>query len=158
VCETCIKAKHHRSTYLPSDNKKPAPFDLIHTDVCGPSPIISKSGYRWYVIFVDDFSHMTWLYLLKTKEQVKEIFKIFINMIRTQFEKKLKVIRSDNGTEYINHDLQTYFQNEGIVHETSCVGTPQQNGVAERKNRHILEITRALLIETSVPNLSGIMQ
>lgn len=74
VCETCFKAKNHRSTYLPSDNKKLAPFDLVHTDVWGPSPIISKSGYRWYVIFVDDFSRMTWLYLLKTKDEVKEIF------------------------------------------------------------------------------------
>jgi transposase InsO family protein len=152
VCETCIKAKIHRSTYLPSNKKKIAPFDLVHTNVWGPSPITSESGYRWYIIFVDDFSRMTWLYLLKSKEEVKEIFRIFITMIKTQFEKNIKVVRSDNGTEYINHEVQTIFQNGGIVHETSCVGTPQQNGVAERKNRHILEITRALLIENGVPN------
>jgi hypothetical protein len=97
-CETCIKAKSHRSIYPLSNTKALAPFDLIHTDVWGPSPIISKAGYRWYIIFVDDFSRLTWLYLLKTKENVKDIFRIFITMIRTQFEKNIKVIRSDNGT------------------------------------------------------------
>jgi hypothetical protein len=68
-------------------------------------------------------------------------------MVKTQFEKTIKVIQSDNGTEYINHEVQILFQNEGIV-----VGTPQQNRIAEKKNRYILEITRALLIESSVPS------
>jgi transposase InsO family protein len=152
VCETCIKAKSHRSSYLPSTNKAFSPFELIHTDVWGPSPMCSKAGFRWYIIFVDDFSRMTWLYLLKTKDEVKEIFKVFINMVKTQFERNIKVIRSDNGTEFVNHDVRVILQNNGILQETSCVGTPQQNGVAERKNRHILEITRALLIENNVPN------
>ena len=138
---------------MPSSNKALAPFDLIHTDVWGPSPIYSKAGYRWYIIFVDDFSRMTWLYLLKTKEEVKEVFKIFITMVKTQFERNIKVIRSDNGTEYVNYNIREILHTNGIVHETSCVGTPQQNGVAERKNRHILEITRALLIENNVPNI-----
>jgi transposase InsO family protein len=153
LCEICIKAKSHRSTYPLSNTKALAPFNLIHTDVWGPSPIISKAGYRWYIIFVDDFSRLTWLYLLKTKEHVKEIFRIFITMIRTQFEKNIKVIRSDNGTEYMNREVQEILQNNGIVHETSCVGTPQQNGIAEHKNRHILKIMRSLLIETNVPNI-----
>jgi GAG-pre-integrase domain len=98
ICETCIKAKSHRSSYLPSSSKALAPFDLVHTDLWGPSLIYSKAGYRWYIIFVDDFSRMTWLYLLKTKEEVKDIFKIFITMVKTQFERNIKVLRSDNGT------------------------------------------------------------
>ena len=150
-CETCIKAKSHRSTYLANDNKKLALFDLIHTDVWGPSPIMSKSGYRWYLSLTDDCSRMTWLYLLKTKAEVKKVFKDFITMVKTQFETNIKVIRSDNGTEFVNQELQLFFKENGILHETSCVGTPQQNGVAERKNRHILEISRALLIESNVP-------
>jgi GAG-pre-integrase domain len=88
MCEIYIKVKNHRSTYLSSDNKRLAPFDLIHTDVWGPSPINSKYSYQWFVIFIDDFSQMTWLYLLKTKEEVKEIFKVFMIMVKTQFEKK----------------------------------------------------------------------
>jgi transposase InsO family protein len=153
TCETCIKAKSHRSTYLANNNKKIAPFDLIHTDVWGPSPIMSKYGYRWYLSLTDDCSRMIWLYVLKTKAEVKKMFKDFITMVKTQFGIDIKVIRSDNGTEYVNQELQLYFKEKGILHETSCVGTPQQNGVAERKNRHILEISRALLIESHVPKI-----
>jgi transposase InsO family protein len=118
---------------LANDNNKFSSFDLIHSDVWGPSPVVSKSRFRWYLIFVDDYSRMTWLYLLKTKE-VKKVFKEFITMVKIQFERNIKVIRSDNGTEYMNFDVQTILKEEGIVHETSCVGTPQQNGVAECKN------------------------
>jgi transposase InsO family protein len=72
-------------------------------------------------------------------------------MITVHFEKQIKMVRSDNGMEYMNRDLQNFFTKNGILHETSCVGTPQQNGVAERKNRHLLEITRSLLFESKVP-------
>ena len=89
---------------------------------------------------------MTWLYLLKNKSEVVERFLTFHNMIKTQFSATLQVFRSDNGGEFVNKYLQGYFKEHGILHETTCVDTPQQNGVAERKNRHILEITRASLI------------
>jgi transposase InsO family protein len=72
-------------------------------------------------------------------------------MVRTQFSLPVKVIRSDNGGEYLNSKLLKFFQDNGILHETICPGTPQQNGVAERKNRHILETTRALLIGAHIP-------
>jgi transposase InsO family protein len=150
-CETYIKVKSHKASYQDSLNKSSAPFDLIHTDVWGPCPVISRSNYRWFVLFVDDHSRMTWLYLLKTKDEVHTIFKDFHTMVLTQFGKKIKMIRSDNGTEYINKNFQNFLRENGILHETSCVGTPQQNGVAERKNRHILEVTRALLLESQVP-------
>jgi Reverse transcriptase (RNA-dependent DNA polymerase)/Integrase core domain len=151
ICETYIKAKSHRTSFGNSLNKCVEPFELIHTDVWGPSPVISKSGGKWYVIFVDDCTRMTWLYILKTKDEVSKIFQNFYKMIITQFEKRIKVIRSDNGTEYINKELQVFLSENGILHETSCVGTPQQNSVAERKNRHLLEITRSLLFENKVP-------
>jgi transposase InsO family protein len=153
VCETCIKAKSHRTTYHLSTNKCLHPFDLVHTDVWGPSPIVSKSGYRWFVLFTDDCTRMTWLYLLKTKDEVSNIFKSFYKMVRTQFEKSIKIVRSDNGKKYINRKLQDFFIENGIIHETSCVGTPQQNRVAERKNRQILETARSLLFENQVPQL-----
>jgi transposase InsO family protein len=153
VCETCIKAKSHRTTYHLSTNKCFDPFDLVHTDVWGPSPIVSKSGYRWFVLFTDDCTRMTWIYLLKTKDEVPSIFRIFYTMVKTQFGKEIKVVRSDNGREYINHNLQSFFCEKEIIHETSCVGTPQQNGVAERKNRQILEIARSLLFEHHVPSV-----
>jgi transposase InsO family protein len=150
-CETCVKAKSHRVSYKPSLNKCSKPFDLIHSDVWGPAPITSIAGFRWFVLFIDDCTRMTWIYLLKGKYEVIEVFQLFFNMIQNQFGKSIKYFRSDNGGEFINRTLRDFFNTKGIIHETTCVGTPQQNGVAERKNRHILETARSLLFENHVP-------
>jgi len=84
-CKTCVEAKSHRTSYLDNTNKCLVPFDLIHTDVWGPSPILLKSGCRWYVIFIDDCTRMTWLYLLKSKAEVTKTFQSFYNMVEAQF-------------------------------------------------------------------------
>lgn len=72
-------------------------------------------------------------------------------MVITQFNAKIKTFRCDNGIEYTNEHFSEYICSQRIIHQTSCVGTPQQNGVAERKNRHILEVTRALMFQMNVP-------
>ena len=95
---------------------------------------------------------MTWLYQLKTKDEVFTIFQAFHAMVQTQFSSKIKILRSDNGGEFTNRRFQAYFPQHGLLHETSCSQTPQQNGVAERKNRHILETSRAVLLGTHVPS------
>jgi transposase InsO family protein len=95
---------------------------------------------------------MTWLYQLKTKDEVFAVFQAFHAMVQTQFSSKIKILRSDNGGEFINQRFQAYFQQHGLLHETSCSQTPHQNGIAERKNRHILETACALLIEAMVPS------
>jgi transposase InsO family protein len=151
-CETCILAKSHRATYPLSMNKSMVPFALIHSDVWGPSPISTISSFRWFVIFVDDCTRMTWLYLLKHKNEVLSTFQSFRTMVQTQFSAKVQIFRSDNGGEYVNHQFQTYFQHHGLIHETSCPQTPQQNGFPERKNRHILETARALLLGAHMPS------
>ncbi|KAF5478513.1 hypothetical protein F2P56_005065 [Juglans regia] len=150
-CETCILAKSHCASYPISLKKCETPFTLIHSDVWGPAPILVSSGVRWFVIFVDDCTRMTWLYVMKNKNEVFGIFRSFQNMIKTQFSAKLQILRSDNGSEYDNNELREYFQAHGLHHETTCSQTPQQNGVAERKNRHILEIARALLTAVHAP-------
>lgn len=151
-CETCILAKSHRAHYPLSMNKSTVPFALIHSDVWGPSPISTISGFHWFVIFVDDYTRMTWLYLLKHKNEVLSIFQSFHTMVQTQFSSKIQVLHSDNGGEYANHQFRAYFQLHGLIHETSWPQTPQQNGIAERKKRHILETARALLLGAHVPS------
>lgn len=116
---------------------------LVHTDVWGLAPVSTNSSYRCFVIFVDYCTHMTWLYLMKHKRYVYDYFYVFRKMVQTQFSTTLKVVCSDNGGEYVNKLLQPYFQDHGIGHETTCPQPPQQNGVAKRKNRQILEIARA---------------
>lgn len=80
------------------------------------------------------------------------IFQQFHKMIQTQYSKKIRILRSDNGGEFVNHQFHEYFKKHGLIHETTCPQTPQQNGIAERKNCHILETARALLHGAHVPH------
>ena len=149
-CNTCILGKSHRVSYPVSTNKSISPFDLVHSDVWGPCPP-TLSGMKWFVLFVDDCTRMSWIYLLRNKSDVLSVFQTFHAMIQTQFQKPIKVLRTDNGGEYVNHLFHQYLATYGIIHQTTCPQTPQQNGVAERKNRHILEVARSMLIGAHMP-------
>ena len=150
-CETCHLAKSHRHSFKLNNTRVPTPFSLIHSDVWGPAPIHGGQGLRYFLLFIDDFSRMTWVYFLKNKSEVFDKFTQFYKMVQTQYKQCIQVLRSDNGGEYINANMKTFFVEKGLIHQTSCAYTPEQNGVAERKNRYILEITRALLIESKIP-------
>ena len=150
-CDICKLAKQTRLPFSLSNNKSEASFDLIHSDVWGPAPITSYNGFRYFVIFIDDYSKATWLYLLKSKDEVFNRFQEFLNLVETQFNAKIKIFRSDNGTEFVNNNFINLFSKKGIIHQTTCINTLEQNGVSERKNRHLLEVTRALLFQSNVP-------
>lgn len=128
-------------------------FTLVHSDVWGPSPYPTSLRYHYFVTFVDDCSRMTWVYFLKNKSDVTSQFIDFFHMIDTQFQKKLQILRSDNGDECVNTDLMNFFKAHGILHQTTCSHTQEQNGVAERKNRILVEMTRAMMLESSVSKL-----
>lgn len=112
-------------------------LDLIHCDLWGPSPIVSMDGYRYYVIFVDDFSRFTWFYPLKVKSDFYGVLLAFVNMVQTQFSSKIKMFQSDGGTEFVNERVRKLFMENGTHHRLSCPYSPQQNGRAKRKHRHI---------------------
>ena len=133
-CETCIVAKSHRVPYPVSHTKRDMSFSLIHSDVWEPSHAVTPSRNKWFVISIDDCTRMTWLYLLKWKDEVFGVFQSFHVMIQTQFSTKIKTLHTNNGGEYINTRFQAYFQHHGLIHETSYSQTPQQNDIAERKN------------------------
>ena len=150
-CDSCQFAKHHRVHLSPRDNKRAAsPFELVHSDVWGPCPITSKSGFKYFVTFVDDFSRVTWLYLMKNRSEVFTHFCAFVAEIKTQFSVSVKTLRSDNAKEYTSESFRSFMLQQSIRHESSCVDTPAQNGVAERKNRHLLEVARAILFQMTV--------
>ncbi|KAK2970814.1 hypothetical protein RJ640_010086 [Escallonia rubra] len=151
-CESCHFAKHHRSSLSPRVNKRVEfAFELVHSDVWGPCPVLSKSGFRYFVTFVDDFSRMTWIYFMKNHSEVFAHFSAFCAEIKTQFNVHVHILRSDNAKEYMSGSFQNYMNQHGILHQSSCTDTPAQNGVAERKNRHLLETARALLFQMKVP-------
>jgi hypothetical protein len=146
-CDVCELAKSHRVPFQNNMNKSPAPFTIVHSDVWGPTNTCSLNGKRWFISFIDNHTRMTWICLMKCKSEVSSLFKQFHNMVATQYSSAIQVLRSDNGGEFVKQELKQYLINHGIVHQTTCPYTPQQNGVAERKNRQLLEVVRASLFE-----------
>ena len=90
---------------------------------------------------------------MKEKSEVGPIFKRFHNMIQNEFQAKVKIFRFDNAWEYFNSNLGGYFVNQGIIHQSSCIDTPQQNGVAKQKNRHVLDVARSIMFTMNVPKI-----
>ncbi|KAM1062317.1 hypothetical protein ACFX2A_027225 [Malus domestica] len=124
---------------------------IVHSDVWGPSKVATLGGAHWFVTFIDDCTRVTWVILLKSKSEVSSAFQRFHKMIVVQYNRNIQVLRNDNGGEYVNMELRSFFELHGIVHQTTCPYTPQQNGVAERKNRHLLEMVRASLLVAHLP-------
>ncbi|XP_019153533.1 PREDICTED: uncharacterized protein LOC109150012 [Ipomoea nil] len=151
-CESCQLSKHYRVPLSPRVYKRAsAPFELVHSDIWGPCSVTSKLGFKYFITFVDDFSRITWLYLLKSCSELFEVFCGFCVEIKTQFGVPVKILRSDNAKEYFSLPFVSYMRQKGMLHQSSCVDTPSQNGVAERKNRHLLETARALMFQMGVP-------
>ncbi len=88
---------------------------------------------------------------MKGKNEVFSCFQQFHKMLNTQFDAHVKILRTDNGTEYINRVFQEYLKSHKILHQTSCVNTSAQNGVSERKNEHLLEVARSLMFIMNIP-------
>ena len=113
--ETYVMAKSHRASFSISDSKATLPFDLIHSDVLGPAKVTSN-GFRWFVTFIDDCTRLTWVFLMKNKSDVSLLLQEFCAMVFTQFQTKVKVFRSDNREEYVNHTLAIFFRDHGTIH------------------------------------------
>lgn len=152
-CDTCMKGK---TTRLPfpskSTSKTNKVVELIHTDVCGPMQTATSAGNRYFVTFIDDFSRFTVICLLKHKSEVSGKLKNFIEFVRNKFGRKPNIIRSDRGGEYTGSEIRQYLEKNGIQVQFTTPHTPQQNGVAERKNRTLMEMARCLLIDANLPN------
>ena len=123
------------------------PLELLHMDLFGPNAYKSLGGNSFGLVIVDDFSRFTWVFFLNDKSQVQKIFRNFARKAQNQFDVKIKKVRSDNGTEFKNANVDTFLDEEGISHEFLATYTPQQNGVVERKNRTLIEMARTMLDE-----------
>lgn len=119
--------------------------------VWGPSPVPSFSGYRYYLLIVDDFTKYCWLFPLHAKSEVATHIQNFKVFVSAHFSLQIKTIRSDRGGEFLNKLMTSFFATFGILHETTCPYTPEQNGVAERKHCHIVETAITLLQQAHLP-------
>ncbi|KAM0877932.1 hypothetical protein ACQ4PT_035216 [Festuca glaucescens] len=148
ICDPCQQAKSHQLPYPVSTSVSKVPLEQIFSDVWGPAPL-SVGKHAYYVSFIDDFSKFTWIYLLKKRSDVYQVFLDFQQYVERQFNSKIITMQTDWGGEY--EKLNGFFQRVGIAHHVSYPHAHQQNGSAERKHRHIVEVGLALLANASMP-------
>ena len=134
-------SKKTREAFHESFNNAIEPFALVHCDVWGPYRTPSSCGAVYFLTIVDDYSRAVWIHLMLEKSEVPILLQNFCAMAIRQFGHSVKTFRTDNGTEFSK--LKPFLRQEGILHQTSSVDTPQQNARVERKHRHILNVARA---------------
>jgi transposase InsO family protein len=146
-CSACQARKqvgtHHHANNIMTTTR---PLEMLHMDLFGPVAYISIGGNKYGLVIVDDYSRFTWVLFLQDKSETQEVLKKFLRRAQNKFDAKVK-IRSDNGTEFKNTQVEDFLDEEGIKHEFLAPYTPQQNGVAKRKNRTLIEMVRTMLDE-----------
>ncbi|GJS17193.1 ribonuclease H-like domain-containing protein [Tanacetum coccineum] len=150
LCHACQLGKYVRLPFVSSDTVISSCFDIIHSDVW-TLPIPSLSGFKYYVLFLDHYSHFVWVYPLVNKSDVMSKFVLFHNYVRTQFKCEIKSFQCDHGGEFDNRRLHTLFAENGIQFRFSCPQTSQQNGKSERMIRTINNLIRTLLFLENLP-------
>lgn len=152
TCSSCVAGKLTRSKIPKSASTSDHNvLDIVHSDVCGPMEINSKGGARYFVTFIDRASRWTTVYPISSKDEAFPRFKQFLALAERQTGRKLKALHTDGGGEYISKEFSDFLASYGIARRKTCVDTPQQNGVAERMNRTLLDMVRAMLSHKKVP-------
>ena len=149
-CATCVENKMHN---IPFDNNRKRAKDIleiVHTDLNGPHNTVGYRGEKYFITFIDDYSKLAKIYAIKSKDEVYDRFIEYINLIENKTGKKIKKLRCDNGTEYLNKDMYKLCRQKGIELETCPPYVHELNGTAERYNRTIMDSTRCLLAESKI--------
>ncbi|KAM1608415.1 hypothetical protein EV1_020385 [Malus domestica] len=152
-CSHCALAKSHKQPFSSVSSTSSSCLELLHCDLWGPAPVMSVSGSRYYLLIVDDYSKYSWFFPLQSKSAVYSVLVQFKSYVENLLGNKIKVFRSDSGGEFTSTALQNFFKTHGIIHQFSCPHTPEQNGCAERKHRHLVETARTLLVASNVPHV-----
>jgi transposase InsO family protein len=147
-----MKGKQHREP-IPKSAKWRASkkLELVHSDICGPITPNSNGGSRYFMTFTDDFSRKTWIFLLHDKASAFDEFKKFKVLVEKESNCQIMCLRTDRGGEFTSNDFNSYCSANGIKRQLTTAYTPQQNGVAERKNRTLLNMVRSMLNAKNVP-------
>jgi hypothetical protein len=140
----------HKLPFPISVPKSEFPLHVLHADLWGPAPIQSYNGFRYYLVIVDDYTKFCWVYLLKNKSDTFTTFQQFKAMAEKHYNSSIHFLRTDCGSEFTSTAFNSYCATFGIIHHLTCPHTPQQNGVAERKHRHLIQTTLALLSQSGL--------
>jgi hypothetical protein len=152
-CKYCIMGKKCRVRFKTATHKTKGILDYVHSDIWGPMRTPSKGGAQYFMSFIDDYSRKAWIYFLKNKSETFAKFKIWKAEVENQTGRKIKCLRTDNGTEYRDGDFLKFCEEHGIKRHFTVRKTPQQNGVAERLNRTITETARCLRLNVELPKI-----
>ncbi|GJR50280.1 retrotransposon protein, putative, ty1-copia subclass [Tanacetum coccineum] len=150
-CKSCISGMMARKPFPHQVERAKDLLGLIHTDVCGPFRTVSREGASYFITFTNDFSRYGYVYLMKHKHEVFKTFKFFQNEVKNQIGKKIKVIRSDRGGEYMSHEFVNHMKSYGIVSQLTLPYTPQHNWVFRRRNQTLLDMVRPMMNLTTLP-------
>ncbi|GJT96642.1 uncharacterized mitochondrial protein-like protein [Tanacetum coccineum] len=152
TCVACQKGKQHRaSCKSKTENSISLPLHLLHMDLFGLIFVKSLMKKMYCLVVIDDFSRFTWVFFLAAKDETSGILKSFITGIENLLDHKVKVIRCDNGTEFKNREINQFCEMKDILRQFSVARTPQQNGVAEKRNRTLIEDARTMLADSKLP-------
>ncbi|GJV73502.1 putative ribonuclease H-like domain-containing protein [Tanacetum coccineum] len=152
TCVACQKGKQHKASCKAKlERTITEPLHTLHMDLFGPTSVKSINHASYCLVITDDCTRFSWVFFLATKDETSGILQNFIRQIENQLNHRVKIIRSDNGTEFKNRDMLEFCGNKGIKQEYSNARTPQQNGVAERMNRTLIEAARTMLADSLLP-------
>ncbi|GBP45102.1 Retrovirus-related Pol polyprotein from transposon TNT 1-94 [Eumeta japonica] len=149
-CVACCEGKQSRLPFPKEGSRSTELLHIVHTDLCGPMENRSIGGSRYFMLFIDDFSRMTYIYFLKSKDEALKCFQQYKAEVENQLNCKIKILRSDNGTEFCNSKFDDFLMSHGIVHHKTNPYTPEQNGLSERYNRTIVEKAKCLLFDAGL--------
>ena len=157
LCVGCLMAKQTRKIFpRQADFRAKKKLELIHGDLCGPISPPTAGGNRYFLLLVDDFSRVMWIYMLKGKDETFEAFKKFTRLVEKESGETIKIFRTDRGGEFMSKLFIEFCNEEGITRHFTAPYTPQQNGVVERRNRTVVAMARSFLKEMNLPsNLWG---
>ena len=149
-CKGCFQGKQTRLPFGMGTRRATEKLELIHSDLKGPIDVPTYAGNRYFITFTDDYTRKVWVYMMKKKSETFGVFQIFKRTVETETGLKLKSLRTDNGGEFISWKMKEFLAKEGVKHELTVPYTPEQNGVAERLNRTLLEMARAMILGSEV--------
>nr|GEX68329.1 hypothetical protein [Tanacetum cinerariifolium] len=147
LCSACQLEKSKKHTHKPkAENTNLEVLNTLHMDLCGPMRVQTINGKKYILVIVDDYSRFTWVKFLRSKDETPEVVIKFITQIQVGLNKTVRYVRTDNGTEFVNHTMSEYYERIGIFHQKTVPRTSQHNGVVERQNHTLVKAARTMLI------------
>ena len=150
ICEPCLARKETRKPFG-KEKQVDYPVQLIHSDICGSMNVRARHGASYFITFIDNFTRYGHVHLISHKSEALECFRLYLNEIENQLEKKVKTLRTDHGREYLSKQSKKLCNDKGIIRQLTIPSTLQQNGVAERRNITLLDMVRSMMVQANLP-------